>query len=81
MSGGAFLGAIAAGLTADRYGRKGPIYMGCVLFIVGAVIQATAYTVSHMAVGRAIVGLGVGSAAMIIPVCQSLYPLIRKKFN
>ncbi|CAD6499029.1 BgTH12-04683 [Blumeria graminis f. sp. triticale] len=68
MSGGAFLGAIAAGLTADRYGRKGPIYMGCVLFIVGAVIQATAYTVSHMAVGRAIVGLGVGSAAMIIPL-------------
>lgn len=25
-SGGAFIGAIAAGLTADRFGRKGAIY-------------------------------------------------------
>ena len=27
-SGGAFVGAIIAGLTADRYGRKGAIYAG-----------------------------------------------------
>jgi SP family myo-inositol transporter-like MFS transporter 13 len=39
-SGGAFVGAIAAGLTADRFGRKGAIYMGCLLFIIGAVLQA-----------------------------------------
>jgi MFS transporter, SP family, solute carrier family 2 (myo-inositol transporter), member 13 len=67
-SAGAFIGAIAAGLTADRFGRKGAIYMGCSLFIVGAVIQASAYSLAQMTVGRLVVGFGVGSAAMIVPV-------------
>lgn len=67
-SGGAFIGAVIAGLTADRYGRKGAIYIGCVLFIAGAVIQAASYSLAQMTVGRCVVGLGVGSAAMIVPV-------------
>ncbi len=67
-SGGALFGAIAAGMTADRFGRKGAIYMGCALFIVGAVLQAASYSLAQMTVGRLIVGLGVGSAAMIVPL-------------
>lgn len=67
-SGGAFIGAFWAGLFADRYGRKLPIYIGCFLFIVGAVIQAASYSIAQMTVGRLIVGFGVGSAAMIVPV-------------
>ncbi|KAH8671756.1 general substrate transporter [Tricladium varicosporioides] len=67
-SGGAFIGAVAAGLTADRYGRKGAIYMGCLLFTIGAVLQATAFSLAQMTVGRLVVGLGVGSAAMIVPL-------------
>ncbi|KAL1615353.1 hypothetical protein SLS56_011855 [Neofusicoccum ribis] len=67
-SGGALIGAIAAGTTADRYGRKFGIYLGCVLFIAGAIIQAAAYNLAQMSAGRFIVGLGVGSAAMIIPL-------------
>jgi SP family myo-inositol transporter-like MFS transporter 13 len=63
-SGGAFFGAIAAGLTADKFGRKASIYFGCVLFTIGAVLQATSYSFAQMCVGRLIVGLGVGSAAM-----------------
>lgn len=65
-SGGALIGALIAGLPADRYGRKFGIYAGCVMFLVGSVIQAAAFTVAQMAVGRFVVGLGVGSAAMII---------------
>jgi SP family myo-inositol transporter-like MFS transporter 13 len=57
-SGGAFIGAIAAGLTADRFGRKGAIYMGCALFIIGAVLQAASYSLAQMTVGRLVVGLG-----------------------
>jgi MFS family permease len=68
-SGGALIGAIMAGLPADRFGRKFGIYIGCVLFLAGSVIQAAAFSVAQMAVGRFVVGLGVGSAAMIIVSC------------
>ncbi|CAI7616023.1 unnamed protein product [Penicillium bialowiezense] len=64
----AFFGAIFAGLTADKFGRKTPIYIGCFLFTVGAALQASAYSIPQMAVGRFVVGLGVGSAAMIVPL-------------
>ncbi|KAL2830534.1 general substrate transporter [Aspergillus cavernicola] len=67
-SGGAFFGSIFAGNTADRLGRKPAIYLGCFLFVVGAILQGAAYTLAQMAVGRVIVGFGVGSAAMIVPL-------------
>lgn len=67
-SGGAFTGAVAAGLAADRYGRKLGIYNGCILFIIGAIVQAASYSIVQMTVGRAVVSLEVGSAAMIVPV-------------
>lgn len=67
-SGGAFIGALFAGLSADRYGRKAAIYVGCALFIVGAVIQAAAFSIAQMTVGRFVVGAGVGSAAAIVPM-------------
>lgn len=65
-SGGALIGALIAGLPADKFGRKFGIYAGCLLFLIGSVVQASAYTVAQMTVGRFIVGLGVGSAAMIV---------------
>lgn len=71
-SGGALIGALIAGIPADRFGRKLGIYVGCILFFIGSVIQAAAYSVAQMTIGRFIVGLGVGSAAMIIVSSQSL---------
>lgn len=67
-SGGAFIGAIIAGLTADQYGRKIAIYVGCALFTIGAVIQGASFSIGQMAAGRLIVGFGVGSAAMVVPL-------------
>ncbi|KAK6819885.1 hypothetical protein RU639_007077 [Aspergillus parasiticus] len=67
-SGGAFFGSILAGLTADKLGRKAAIYFGCALFTIGAVLQGAAYTIAQMAVGRVVVGFGVGSAAMVVPL-------------
>lgn len=65
---GALIGAVMAGLFADRFGRKLPLYLGCFVFSAGAIIQAAAYGLVQMTIGRFIIGLGVGSAAMIIPL-------------
>ncbi|KAG5657375.1 hypothetical protein KAF25_005939 [Fusarium avenaceum] len=65
---GALLGAIIAGVTADKYGRKPAIWFASVLFTLGAVVQAASYSLVQMCVGRVLVGLGVGSASMIIPL-------------
>jgi SP family myo-inositol transporter-like MFS transporter 13 len=71
-SGGALIGALIAGLPADRYGRKLALYIGCVLFVLGSVIQASAFSLAQMTVGRLVIGMGVGSAAMIIVSLLSL---------
>ncbi|KAH8689048.1 general substrate transporter [Talaromyces proteolyticus] len=65
---GAFCGSIVAGVTADRFGRKPAIWFASVLFTIGAIIQASAYTIIQMSVGRILIGLGVGSASTIVPL-------------
>lgn len=67
-SGGALVGAVGAGLTADRFGRRWPIWGACILFVIGTVLQTAAYSVEQFAAGRFVVGLGVGGAAMIVPM-------------
>lgn len=51
-----------------QLGRKAAIYFGCVLFVAGSVLQAAAYTVAQMSVGRLVVVFDVGSAAMVVPL-------------
>ncbi|EON62414.1 hypothetical protein W97_01636 [Coniosporium apollinis CBS 100218] len=67
-SGGAFVGAVIAGCIADKYGRKPCIWFASVLFTIGALVQGVSYNIAAMTAGRAIIGLGVGSAAMIVPL-------------
>ncbi|KAI5241648.1 general substrate transporter, partial [Aureobasidium subglaciale] len=67
-SGGALVGAVFAGLVADKYGRKMPIYAACAVFVIGTLLQAAAFHLPQFAVGRFVVGLGVGSAACICPL-------------
>lgn len=67
-SGGALVGAVIAGLTADRFGRKMPIWLACVVFVIGTLLQTAAYHLPQFAVGRFVVGLGVGGAAMVVPL-------------
>ncbi|KAI1488678.1 general substrate transporter [Biscogniauxia mediterranea] len=67
-SAGSLIGVIIAGVTADRFGRKAVIWFASVLFTIGALVQATSFSVIQMCIGRILIGLGVGSASMIIPV-------------
>lgn len=67
-SGGALVGAVYAGLTADRFGRRMPIWAACIVFVIGTILQTAAFSLAQFAVGRFVVGLGVGSAAMVVPL-------------
>lgn len=62
---GALIGAIIAGVTADKYGRKPAIWFASVLFTIGAIVQASSYTIAQMCIGRVLIGLGVGSASTV----------------
>lgn len=53
---------------ADKLGRKPIILVADLLFIVGALWQATTASVAGMIVGRTIVGFAVGGASLVVPL-------------
>ena len=64
---GALFGAVVAGVTSDKYGRKPAIWFASVLFTMGAVVEGASYSIAQMCAGRLLIGLGVGSASMVRP--------------
>ena len=54
-------------------GRKKNIGAGVVIMIIGALLQATAYTRAHMVVARVVSGVGMGFINSTVPVFQSEY--------
>jgi sugar porter (SP) family MFS transporter len=65
---GALFGALVAGATADRIGRRWTAVIAGVLFAIGAVVQATAPDAGVLTVGRVVTGLGVGFASVVAPL-------------
>lgn len=57
---GCFLGSVATSLFGEQIGRKKSIGTGVVIMIIGALLQATAYTRAHMVVARIVSGTGMG---------------------
>ncbi len=53
------------GICSDRYGRKGVITVGLIIFILGSVIAALSDTLLWLIVGRAIQGAGAVSSAVL----------------
>ncbi|KAI1815698.1 putative MFS myo-inositol transporter [Poronia punctata] len=64
----ALLASPFSSILADHLGRKPVILVADVLFVFGAVIQALSITVSHMVLGRSIVGLAIGAASFVTPL-------------
>ncbi|WVQ85574.1 hypothetical protein IAT38_007740 [Cryptococcus sp. DSM 104549] len=65
---GALLGALQSGFLADRFSRKRTIAMGSIWFVVGSIIQATAYSFGQLVVGRFIGGVGIGVLSSVAPM-------------
>lgn len=65
---GACAGALGGGRLADRFGRRRMLIATSLIFIAGAVLSALAVSVLSLAIGRAIVGLGIGLASSTVPL-------------
>lgn len=71
MMAGAAIGAIMAGGLARLGGRKWALVLGGVIFIVGSLACAMAWSVGSMISGRALMGLAIGIAAFTSPLYLS----------
>jgi MFS family permease len=58
-------------------GRRGCMILGCLLVIVGAVVQAASYSVGQMIAGRVIVGFGIGSISSSVPAYLAVRAMLR----
>ncbi|MBF4461196.1 MULTISPECIES: sugar porter family MFS transporter [unclassified Rathayibacter] len=67
----AAVGAISGGRLADAIGRRRTIQLLAVLFLVGAIVCVVAPGFAVMVVGRAILGLAVGGASVVVPIFLS----------
>jgi MFS family permease len=71
FNGGAVFGSLMGGLTMDRFGRKMTIFIGALICLVGAILQASAVNLGMVLVGRILAGWAVGLLSMAVPVYQS----------
>ncbi|KAG0670375.1 hypothetical protein C6P40_004276 [Pichia californica] len=71
LSAGTFFGALIAGDLADNIGRKITVILGCIVFIIGVILQIISTTIALLAVGRVIAGFGVGFVSSTIILYMS----------
>ncbi|RKL24607.1 hypothetical protein BFJ68_g607 [Fusarium oxysporum] len=64
---GCFFGAIFCLIFGEYFGRRKCIMMGCVVLSIGAALQASAFGIPQMIVGRIVAGLGNGMNTSTIP--------------
>ncbi len=58
---GAFVGALAGGRIADRYGRKAVYIIDLLTFLVAAILCGLSWNIYSLAIFRFILGVGVGA--------------------
>lgn len=65
---GAVVGALAAGKIADKIGRRPTILATAAVFVIGVLLAAFSPAYWTLIVARVVIGLGVGSASMTVPL-------------
>ncbi|KAL6887633.1 general substrate transporter [Trichoderma longibrachiatum] len=68
---GCFIGAIITIFIGNPLGRRRMIFLGTAIMIIGAILQASAFTLEHFIIGRIITGLGNGGNTSTVPMWQS----------
>lgn len=68
---GCFFGSILTIFIGNPLGRRRTIFCGCVTMATGALLQATAYSLPHLIVGRIVTGIGNGMNTSTVPTWQS----------
>lgn len=65
---GGLIGALFAGVAADRWGRKKVLLATAVLFCIGTLIQAISYGNTELLIGRLMTGIAVGVSSVVSPL-------------
>lgn len=60
---GCLVGCIVASLIGNKWGRRKIIIWGCIIMIIGGVIQSAAFGAAQLIVGRLISGVGNGKSS------------------
>jgi len=68
---GCFTGCILSFIFCEKTGRRLAMWIAMVFIIVGATLQATAFSVPHIMVARFITGIGTGIETSTVPMYQS----------
>ena len=65
---GAAIAALTAGPLSDLFGRRPVLLLASFVFTIGAIVMSAAPSPLVLLIGRFIVGVGVGLAAMAVPM-------------
>ncbi|GAB1727493.1 hypothetical protein NU195Hw_g506t1 [Hortaea werneckii] len=68
---GCFCGAVFTIFVGNPLGRKKTIFFGSIIMTIGALLQCTAYNLSHFIIGRIVTGWGNGMNTSTVPTWQS----------
>ena len=55
----------------EKLGRRRTIWLAMTIVIIGATLQASAYTVPHLVIGRVVTGIGTGLKTSTVPPYQA----------
>ena len=68
---GAFFGALSCIYIGDRLGRVRTIQLGALIDVIGAILQASSFSLGQLIVGRLVTGIGFGALSATAPNWQS----------